>query len=177
MCIRDRPCGKIAAVKSVHTPVSADEGFLREVFGVKIIFGKGEANRKYQMFILRNQISKILQVDCRTPPLPFYKYKTMQFWKTLQHFINFFILHIATCLLYTSCSPGLEMKKRRAFGVFLYSVFQCCMLVLDLQDFGRHIKALSLKSSKLVVNSAWNPAYMPVNQGFFEIINHFISIV
>lgn len=44
---------------------------------------------------------------------------------------------------------------------------------LGLQGSGWHIKALSLKSSKLVVNSAWNPACMPVNQGFFEIINHF----
>lgn len=45
---------------------------------------------------------------------------------------------------------------------------------LGLQGSGRHIKALSLKSSKLVVNLAWNPACMPVNQGFFEIINHFL---
>ena len=63
-----------------------------------------------------------------------------------------------------------------SYSVFIYSFSMLCAGGWAGRVGGRHIKALSLKSSKLVVNSAWNPACMPVNQGFFEIINHFLII-
>ena len=74
-----------------------------------------------------------------------------------------------------SCSPCYGIEKRRICVVFSFHLFflNAVCWCLGLQGSGWHIKALSLKSSKLVVNSAWNPACMPVNQGFFEIINHF----
>ena len=67
-----------------------------------------------------------------------------------------------------------ELIKRTLFSFHLFFLNAVCWW-LGWQGSGRHIKALSLKSSKLVVNSAWNPACMPVNQGFFEIINHFLQ--
>lgn len=45
---------------------------------------------------------------------------------------------------------------------------------LSSKVFRRHIKANSV-SSKLVVNSAYNPLKTPVNQGGFEIIIEFIN--
>lgn len=67
-----------------------------------------------------------------------------------------------------------ELIKRTLFSFHLFFLNAVCWR-LGWQGSGRHIKVLSLKSSKLVVNSAWNPACMLVNQGFFEIINHFLQ--
>ena len=55
-----------------------------------------------------------------------------------------------------SCFPCYGIEKRRVCVVFSFHLFfQCCVRVFGLAGFrGWHIKALSLKSSKLVVNSA-----------------------
>ena len=85
------------------------------------------------------------------------------------------VLKLRQLFKWTPTEPVRYWKTRhRATRYWIFFIYSFnAVLILGLVGFRRHIKVLSLKSSKLVVNSAWNPACMPINQGFFEIINHF----
>ena len=53
-------------------------------------------------------------------------------------------------------------------------VRRVCIGLFHARKMFRHIKAQSVKSSKLVVKSIWNPANVLVFQGFFGIIKIFV---
>lgn len=55
-------------------------------------------------------------------------------------------------------------------------VRRVCIGLFHARKMFRHIKAQSVKSSKLVVKSIWNPANVLVFQGFFGIIKIFIIL-
>lgn len=83
--------------------------------------------------------------------------------------------------------PRQGISKRRLCGfIFIFhsysvntavSVIYCCCIriwVSLLTRISRTYQCSFRKSSKLVVNSFWNPTNMPINQGFFGIINWFM---